>query len=83
MQEIIALEANIGSFQQLLVKYSPFPHPDISWMTKDLAQIKMYTYFNIDNANWWNWGKSRVNSLGVVHISIFLQIFGIFLSRLF
>ena len=82
MQEISALEASIGSFQQLLIKYSPFPHLDISWMTKDLAQIKMYTYFNIEDANWWNWGKSRVISIQVVHIPIFLQSFGIFLSRL-
>ena len=26
MQEISALEANISSFQQILVKYLPFPH---------------------------------------------------------
>ena len=30
MQEISALEANINSFKQILVKYLPFPHPDIS-----------------------------------------------------
>ena len=30
MQEISALEGNIGSFQQISVKYLPFPHPDIS-----------------------------------------------------
>ena len=41
MQEISALEANIGSFQQISVKYLPFPHPDISLMTKDLAQYKV------------------------------------------
>ena len=46
MQEISALEANIDSFQQILVKYLPFPHPDISLMTKDLTQIKVYIYFN-------------------------------------
>ena len=40
MQEISALESNIDSFQQISVKYLPFPHPDISLMTKDLAQIK-------------------------------------------
>ena len=40
MQEISALEVNINSFQQISVKYLPFPHPDISLMTKDLAQIK-------------------------------------------
>ena len=40
MQEISALvKANIGSFQQTVVKYLPFQHPDISLMTKDLAQI--------------------------------------------
>ena len=47
MQEISALEANIDSFQQISVKYLPFPHPDISLMIKDLTQIKVYTYFNI------------------------------------
>ena len=30
MQEISALEANIGSFQQISVKDLPSPHPDIS-----------------------------------------------------
>ena len=50
MQEISALEANIDSFQQILVKYLPFLHLDISLMTKDLTQIKVYTYFNIRNA---------------------------------
>ena len=39
MQETSALDANISSFQQILVKYLPFPHPDISLMTKGLAQI--------------------------------------------
>ena len=34
MQEISALEANIDSVQQISVKYLPFPHPDISLMTK-------------------------------------------------
>ena len=34
MQEIGALEAIINSFQQISVKYLPFPHPDISLMTK-------------------------------------------------
>ena len=59
MQEISALEANIDSFQKILVKYLPFPHLDISLMTKDLTQIKVYqrfdsikvyTYFNIQDA---------------------------------
>ena len=50
MQEISALEANINSFQQISVKYLPFPHPDISLMTKYLTQIKVYTYFNIGDA---------------------------------
>ena len=50
MQEISALEANIDSFQQISVKYLPFPYPDISLMTKDLTQIKVYTYFNIGDA---------------------------------
>ena len=47
MQEISALEANINSFKQISVKSLPFPHPDISLMTKHLPQIKVYTYFNI------------------------------------
>ena len=50
MQEISALEANIDSFQQISVKYLPFPYPDISLMTKDLTQIKGYTYFNKGDA---------------------------------
>ena len=50
MQEISALEANIDSFQQILVKYLPFLYLDISLMTKDLTQIKVYTYFNIGDA---------------------------------
>ena len=50
MQEISAFEANINSVQQILVKYLPFPHPGISLMTTDLAQIKLYTYFNISDA---------------------------------
>ena len=49
MQEINVLEPNIGSFQ-ILGKYLPFPHPGISFMTKDLSQIKVYTYFNIGDA---------------------------------
>ena len=50
MPEISALEANIGGFQQISVKYLPFPHPGISLMTKDLIQIKVYTYFNLGDA---------------------------------
>ena len=50
MKEISALEANINSFQQISVTYLPFSHPDISLMTKDLTQIKVYTYFNIGDA---------------------------------
>ena len=50
MQEISALEANIDSFQQISVKYLPFPDPNISLMSKYLAQIKVYTYFNIGDA---------------------------------
>ena len=46
MQEISALEANIDNFQQILVKYLPFPHLDISLMTKDLTQIKVYQRFD-------------------------------------
>ena len=47
MQKINALEANISSFQEISVTYLPFPHPDISFITKDLSHIKVYTYFNI------------------------------------
>ena len=50
MQEISALEANIDSFQQISVKYLLFPDPNISLMSKYLAQIKVYTYFNIGDA---------------------------------
>ena len=50
IKEINALEANIGGFQEILVKYLPFPHPGISFMTKDLSQIKVYIYFNIGDA---------------------------------
>ena len=50
MQEISGLEANINGFQQISVKYLPFPHPGISLMTKDWTQIKVYTYFNIGDA---------------------------------
>ena len=53
MQKISAFEANVNSFQQISVKYLPFPHPDISLMTKDLAQIKVYTYFNIGVLKLW------------------------------
>ena len=48
MQEINGLEANINSFQKISVKYLPLPHPGL--MTKDLSQIKVYTYFNIGDA---------------------------------
>ena len=37
-------------FSANLVKYFPFPHLDVSLMAKDLAQIKVYTYFNIGYA---------------------------------
>ena len=50
MQEINALEANISGFQEISVKYLPFPHPGISFITKDLPHIKVYTYFNIQDA---------------------------------
>ena len=68
MQEINAFEANIDSFQQIFVKYLLFPHPDISLMTKYLAQIKFYTYFNIGDAKTMVKlkRKIRVNSPGVV-----------------
>ena len=47
IQEISALEANIDSFQQILVKYLPLSYPDISLMTKDLTQIKSFTPISI------------------------------------
>ena len=50
MQEINALEPNINSFQEILVKHLPFPHQGISFVTKDLSQIKVYSYFNIGDA---------------------------------
>ena len=50
IHKISALKANISSFQQILVKYLHFLHPGISLMTKDLAQNKLYTYFNIGDA---------------------------------
>ena len=53
MQEISALEANVNGFQQISVKYLPFPHPDISLMTKELAQIKVYIYFDIGVLKLW------------------------------
>ena len=46
MQEINTLEANNSSFQEILIKYLPFPHPGISFMIKDLSQIKVHTYFS-------------------------------------
>ena len=53
MQEKSALEANVNGFQQISVKYLPFPHPDISLMTKELAQIKVYIYFDIGVLKLW------------------------------
>ena len=50
VQEKSALEAKIDSFQRISTKYFPFAHPGISLMTKDLTQIKVYTYFNIGDA---------------------------------
>ena len=53
MQEISALEANANGFQQISVKYLLFPHPGISLMTKELAQIKVYIYFDIGMLKLW------------------------------
>ena len=50
MQEISALEAILAVISKFFVKYLPFPHPDISLMTKNLAQIKVYPYFNKGDA---------------------------------
>ena len=82
MQEINALEANISSFQEVLVKYLPFPHPGISFMTKDLSQIKVYTYFNIEYTKTLVKLKEKLDKFsGVVHIPIFKAIY--ILDRLF
>ena len=85
MQETSALEANTNSFQQIQVKYLPFSHPDISLMTRDLAQIKVYTYFNIGDAKTLVKlkRKSRVISPGVVPYTHLVQAnFGDFLISL-
>ena len=67
------------SFQDISVKYLPFPHPGISFMAKDLSQIKLYTYFNIgDVETLVRLNEKKVNSPGVVHILIFQQIWGFF-----
>ena len=42
MQEISALEANVDNFQQISVKYFPFPYRDTSLMIKIWS--KVYTY---------------------------------------
>ena len=47
---ISALDTNIDNFQQISVKYLPFPHPSISLMTKDFAQNKAYNYFSTGDA---------------------------------
>ena len=49
-------------------EHLPFPHPGISLMTKDLSQIKVYTYFNIGDAKTLIKlkRKIRLNSPGVV-----------------
>ena len=75
MQEISALEANIDSSQQISFKYLSFPQPDISLMTKYLAQIKVYTYFNIEDAKTLVKLKRKigVNSPGVVPYTHFFQ----------
>ena len=70
MQVISALKANTGSFQQILVKYLPFPHPDIS----------LITYFNIGYTKTLVKLREKwLNSPGVVHIPIFQRILGTFL----
>ena len=66
-QEKNALEANIGSF---------------SFMTKDLSQIKVYTYFNIEYTKTLVKLKEKLDKFsGVVHIPIFKAIY--ILDRLF
>ena len=50
MQGISALDTNIDNFQQISVKYLPFPHSSISLMTKDFAQNKAYNYFSTGDA---------------------------------
>ena len=45
MQEISALEANTNSFQQISVKYLPFPHTGISLMTNIwLKDLHLFQY---------------------------------------
>ena len=56
----------------------PFPYLDISLMTKDLSQIKVYTYFNIGDAKTLVKLKEILQEL--FHIPIFWEILGIFLS---
>ena len=80
MQEINVLEPNIGSFQ-ILGKYLPFPHPGISFMTKDLSQIKVYTYFNIGDTKTLVKLKKKLGKF--FRSCSFWQIWGIFLRRLF
>ena len=75
MQEISALEANIGSFHQILVKYLPFSHTDISLMTKELTQIKVYTYFNIGDT------KALVNLSQVTKLLIEIVAIAYSLSK--
>ena len=38
------------SFQHISAKNLSLPYPYISLMTKDLAQIKAYTHFNVGDA---------------------------------
>ena len=85
MQETSALEANINKFQQIQVKYLPFPEPDSSSMTRDLAQIKFYSYFDTGDAKTLVKLKrtSSVKSPGVVsYTNLFQANFGVFFVSL-
>ena len=46
MQEIKALEANIGSFQQILDKYLPFPHQSLVKLTKNWLKTRYIQLFH-------------------------------------
>ena len=74
MQEISALEANIGSFHQISVKYLPFSHTSISLMTKELTKIKVYTYFNIGDTKALVNFSHQVINWSCYHCILFIKI---------
>ena len=67
VQEISALEANIDYFQQILVKYLPLPHPDISLITMIWLKLRFTPLSTKEMLKLWqNRRKIRENSSGVV-----------------